>query len=235
MGEPVVVIVETPAGPGRVTMRMPSALDAPSDAGAFPAGGGPGVGRGLLVLGHGAGGQSWSKDVLAVREAAVRAGWAVALVDQPWRVAGRRVADRPPRLDEAWPSLVASARDHAPGGVLVVGGRSAGARVACRTHEQTGADAVLCLSFPLHLPGKPQASRVSELARPVAAGVPVRVVQGARDPFGTPDEVRGELAVTLSREAADGLDLVEVPGTHTLTSPVRVASEVTTWLAALSS
>lgn len=227
--------VETPLGPGRLTLRMPGARPASTASGSEgvqTAGTPPEPVRGLLVLGHGAGGQSWSKDVLAVREAALALGWAVALADQPWRVAGRRVADRPPRLDEAWPALVVAARASAPGGPLVVGGRSAGARVACRTHATFSADAVLCLSFPLHLPGKPAASRAHELAVPLRDGVPVRVIQGVRDPFGTPSEIHAAIAA-LTEHSSD-LDLVEVPGTHTLTSPAKVADATAAWLAHLT-
>ncbi|MGL5862883.1 MAG: alpha/beta family hydrolase, partial [Phycicoccus sp.] len=121
-------LVDTPHGPARVTSSMPDAAP-----------------RGRLVLGHGAGGLRWTLDVLAVRDAAARAGWAVDLVDQPWRVAGRRVGPRPATLDEAWLAVLGAARR--PGNrPLVVGGRSAGARVACRTASTVGASAVVALS-----------------------------------------------------------------------------------------
>ena len=132
---------------------------------------------------------------MAVTEAMTAQGWAVVLVDQPWRLAGRKVATRPPTLDDAWVPIVSSllsGRGALPG-PLVVGGRSAGARVACRTAEQLHADGVLCLAFPLHPPGKPELSRADELRRPIEAGIPTHVIQGARDPFGTPGEVRAEL------------------------------------------
>ena len=138
-----------------------------------------GEGDGLLVLGHGAGGGTRSVDLLAAREAAHAAGFRVALVEQPWRVRGRKVAEPPAKLDVAWLSVLAELT----GSPLVVGGRSAGARVACRTAAQVGADAVLCLAFPLHPPGRPERSRLPELA---AVGVPVLVVQGDRDAFGVP-------------------------------------------------
>jgi len=195
-------LVDTPVGPARVTVT--------------------GAGACLVVLGHGAGGSSWSKDVLAVRDRCQERGWTVALVDQPWRVAGRKVADRPPVLDRAWVPVVDHLRTLLRPEVLVVGGRSAGARVACRTATAVAADAVLCVSFPLHPPGRPASSRADELALPVAAGLPVRVVQGARDPFGTPEEVRSVLP------AADGV--IEVPGTHSLSSPSAVADAITAWI-----
>jgi predicted alpha/beta-hydrolase family hydrolase len=138
-----------------------------------------GAGEGLLVLGHGAGGGVEAVDLLAARDAALALGWRVARVEQPWRVRGRKVAEAPPRLDAAWVEVLAGLA----GQPLVSGGRSAGARVACRTAAQVGADAVLCLAFPLHPPGRPERSRLKELE---AVDVPVLVVQGDRDVFGVP-------------------------------------------------
>ena len=138
-----------------------------------------GEGDGLLVLGHGAGGGTRSVDLLAARAAGHAAGYRVALVEQPWRVRGRKVASPPATLDVGWTAVLAELR----GAPLVVGGRSAGARVACRTAAQVGADAVLCLAFPLHPPGRPERSRLEELT---GVGVPVLVVQGDRDAFGVP-------------------------------------------------
>lgn len=136
-------------------------------------------GRPLLVLGHGAGGGIDAPDLVASASAAASLGWSVALVEQPWRVRGRRIAEAPKRLDAAWLDVLATL-DGTP---LVTGGRSAGARVACRTAAQVGADAVVCLAFPLHPPGRPERSRLPELE---GVGVPVLVVQGSRDPFGVP-------------------------------------------------
>lgn len=138
-----------------------------------------GAGPGLLVLGHGAGGGIDALDLIASRDAALSLGWRVALVEQPWRVRGRKIAEAPPRLDAAWVDVLAGLQ----GSPLVVGGRSAGARVACRTAAIVGADAVLCLAFPLHPPGRPEKSRLPELQ---AVQVPVLVVQGTRDAFGVP-------------------------------------------------
>jgi predicted alpha/beta-hydrolase family hydrolase len=138
-----------------------------------------GSGEGLLVLGHGAGGGIEAPDLLAARNAAHQAGWRVALVEQPWRVRGRKIAEAPAKLDAAWVDVLAGLT----GSPLVVGGRSAGARVACRTAAQVGADGVLCLAFPLHPPGRPEKSRLPELE---AVVVPVLVVQGSRDAFGVP-------------------------------------------------
>jgi predicted alpha/beta-hydrolase family hydrolase len=131
------------------------------------------------VLGHGAGGGLDAVDLLAARDAAHEAGLRVALVEQPWLVRGRKVAEAPPRLDLAWVDVLATLS----GSPLVVGGRSAGARVACRTADEVGADAVLCLAFPVHPPGRPERSRLGELT---AVRVPVLVVQGDRDAFGVP-------------------------------------------------
>lgn len=138
-----------------------------------------GDGDGLLVLGHGAGGGTRSVDLLAARAAALEAGFRVALVEQPWRVKGRKVAEPPAKLDIGWVDVL----EQLHGAPLVVGGRSAGARVACRTAAVVGAHAVLCLAFPLHPPGRPERSRLAELE---SVEVPVLVVQGDRDAFGVP-------------------------------------------------
>jgi uncharacterized protein len=163
-------------------------------------------------------------DLRAATVAAVAAGWVVVLVEQPWRVAGRRVATAPAQLDRAWTAVVEHLRT--TGGVtgrLVLGGRSAGARVACRTATALGADAVLLLAFPLHPPGRPERSRAGELA---AAGVPALVVQGRRDAFGRPDEVT---ALGLA-----GVRVAEVPGDHGLhAEPQAVGRAVGGWLAGL--
>lgn len=199
--------VDTPVGPARVHLTRPA-----------------GEPHGLIVLGHGAGGGIAAADLVAVRAAAAAEGWLVAMVEQPWRVAGRRVAPAPARLDAAWiPVLEALAMLRPPGRPLVVGGRSAGARVACRTADATGADAVLCLAFPLHPPGRPERSRIDELALPVAAGLPVLVVQGRRDAFGT--------AVELAAAAPSGVALTPVDGDHGMAAGADAAGDaVRVWL-----
>jgi uncharacterized protein len=161
--------------------------------------------RGALVLGHGAGGLSWSADLQALTLLTVDR-WLVVLVEQPWRVAGRKVATPPAQLDVAWLSAMASltsGRGALPR-PLVVGGRSAGARVACRTASAVGADAVLALSFPLHPPGKPDRSRAPEALLVTGAGIPLTVIQGERDPFGSPEEVRSALGTPAEVLAARG-------------------------------
>lgn len=155
------------------------------------------AGAPTLVLGHGAGGGVEAPDLQQVAGAAAAEGCAVVLVEQPWRVAGGRIAPRPATLDQAWLAAVGSLR---PRGPLVLGGRSAGARVACRTAGALGAVGVLCLAFPLHPPSRPERSRGSELAE---CPVPTLVVQGERDPFGRPEELR---------TAVRGLRVVPVPG-----------------------
>jgi hypothetical protein len=157
--------IETPVGPGRATVHR--------------------AGRkklGTLVLGHGAGGGIDARDLVALAAALPSRGVSVVLVEQPWRLAGRKVAGPPKQLDAAWIAVLAALR---PAGPLVVGGRSAGARVACRTALTVGADACLALAFPLHPPGRPERSRAAEL---LESGVPTLVVQGERDPFGGPAE-----------------------------------------------
>jgi predicted alpha/beta-hydrolase family hydrolase len=133
--------------------------------------------------------------------ALVEAGWSVARVEQPYRVAGRRAPVPAPRLDEAFSAVVASLRLVVSTGRLVLGGRSSGGRVACRTAKPAGADAVLALAFPLHPPWRPESSRAEELE---AAGVPVLVVQGDRDPFGAPADFPADVRVA------------GVPGDHSL-------------------
>jgi uncharacterized protein len=212
-----VLDVPTPLGPARVHRRPPSGTPV----------------AGTLVLGHGAGGGVQAKDLQAVAASGPAAGWQVLLVEQPWRVAGRRVAPAPDRLDEAWRAVLgALAATPAPyggsapvlRGPVVLGGRSAGARVACRTAREAGARGVCCLAFPLHPPGRPDRSRADELA---GAGVPVLVVQGERDPFGGPGEV--------SALGLPGVEVVGVPGNHGLSASAAAAADaVVGWLARLA-
>lgn len=170
----------------------------------------------LLVLGHGAGGDVDAPDLVAVHDAAVAAGVRVALVTQPYRVAGRRAPAPAGHLDEAWAAVVDHLRDGADTGLpLICGGRSSGARVACRTAPALGAVAVLALAFPLHPPGRPEQSRADELP----ADLPTLVVNGDRDPFGVP--------------AASGRTEVRIrPGDrHDLRrDPSAVAALVVDWL-----
>ncbi len=154
----------------------------------------------MVVLGHGAGGDSSAPVLQAVASALVDAGAAVALVDQPYRVAGRRAPDPAPRLDAALRAVVTHLRRRRGMGTLplVLGGKSSGARVACRTAEGVGASGVLALGFPLHPPRRPERSRAAELA---AVACPVLVVQGERDSFGTPEELAAALGSRPSRGA----------------------------------
>ncbi len=167
--------------------------------------------RAAVVLGHGAGGGVSSPDLVGAADAAHEAGLSVALVEQPYRVAGRRSPAPAAQLDAAWLAVVPQLSSGLP---LIVGGRSLGARVACRTSAELGAVAVLCLAFPLHPPGRPEKSRLPELD---AVEVPVLVVQGERDPFGLPPP-------GPSRE------VITIPGTHSLRSSAAVAAVVSNWL-----
>ncbi len=199
--------VATPLGPARVTVDDPA-----------------GAPLGTLLLGHGAGGGIGAPDLLAATDAAVGIGWRVLRVEQPWRVAGKRVAAAPPRLDEGWTAIHGGVADLLAGPV-VFGGRSAGARVACRTAGPLGAAAVLCLAFPLHPPGKPDKSRAPELT---GVTVPVLVVQGDSDAFGGPAQVQGALGDHPAQ-------VVAVRGDHALKAdPPAVRTAVGTWLAALT-
>ena len=178
--------------------------------------------RAALVLGHGAGGGVTARDLVAVTEVAHSEGFSVALVEQPYRVAGRRSPAPARQLDAAWTAVVEQLLAGELRGLrLVAGGRSMGARVACRTAAATGAVGVLCLAFPLQPPrrsGAPAASRLAELDE---VTVPTLVVQGARDPFGMPP-------------ARALRTVVEVPGDHSLRTDLEaVAAAVRAWLPGL--
>jgi uncharacterized protein len=194
--------LETPHGPARAH------LDGPGDA------------RGALVLGHGAGGGVAAKDLLAAKALALSVGLAVALVEQPYRVAGRRAPTPARHLDTAWEAVVDGLRAQRLGALpLVVGGRSSGARVACRTSRATGAVGVLCLAFPLQPPqGKRPEPRPSRLPELDGVDVDVLVVQGEHDAFGVPPEgVHRQVCV--------------VPGDHSLRRGLGAAGpHVAAWL-----
>ncbi len=184
-----------------------------------------GATRGSLLLTHGAGGGVDATDLAAIAATLPAHGWQVALVEMPWRVAGKKVAPMPPKLDAAWREIVAQVRDDLAERVIF-GGRSAGARVACRLAVELGADGVLALSFPLVPQGKgADTSRIGELVLPVEAGLPVQVVQGARDPFGSPDAVREALRGALGDEAHD-VRVDAAPGTHSFTGGQAIADLV---------
>jgi predicted alpha/beta-hydrolase family hydrolase len=180
--------------------------------------------RGAVVLGHGAGGGVEAPDLVAATAAAASRGFSIALVEQPYRVAGKRSSPRAAQLDEAWIAVIENlAHEELAGLPLVTGGRSAGARVACRTAEATGAAAVLCLAFPLQPPARagkePSPSRQPELD---AVNAPMLIVQGERDRFGMPEPGRNR-------------DVVRVTGDHSLRSdPAAVADAVESWLSKLS-
>jgi uncharacterized protein len=175
--------------------------------------------RAALVLGHGAGGGIAAPDLVAATAAALAAQMSVALVEQPYRVAGRRSPAPAAQLDAAWISAVEQLHEDALSGLaLVTGGRSAGARVACRTAATTGAVGVVCLAFPLRPPGRASApSRLPELD---AVAVPMLVVQGERDPFGIPPPSKLR-------------SVVLVPGNHSLRAATPVTDAVQNWLSRL--
>jgi uncharacterized protein len=175
--------------------------------------------RFFLALTHGAGGSTASPDLLAARDAALGLGGLVARVTQPYQVRGARAPGSPARQDAAWVEIVTALAELAPGVPLVQGGRSNGARVACRTAAAVGARAVIALAFPLRPPGPAAQTRVAELHAARAGGAAVLVVNGERDPFGIP--------------GADDADrVVIVPGeTHSLKGhPAAIGQAVTEWL-----
>lgn len=190
--------IETPRGRARVSLWWPR-----------------GPTRGSLVCGHGAGGLSWSADMLALTSLA-QEGIVVGLVEQPWRVAGRRVAAPPPHLDEAWLAVLRRLR-HGRAALpepIVVGGRSAGARVACRTAKDTEAFGVLALAFPLR-PHRRDGSAGPTRGPELDIEVPLMVVQGRRDAFGSARDVAAELGVGVQvTPTMDRQQVVEVAGAH---------------------
>ena len=197
--------VDTPSGRARVHLH---AVDRP---------------RAGLVLGHGAGGGVEAPDLVAVRDAALGEGVSVGLVEQPYRVAGRRSPASAGQLDAAWLAVVSRLRGRELRGLpLLLGGRSLGARVACRTSGLTDAVAVVCLAFPLQPPHRSgSAPRPSRLAELNGVAVPTLVVQGTRDPFGIPPAGRQR-------------KVVEASGDHSLKGDLpAVAAAVQSWLADL--
>jgi uncharacterized protein len=187
--EPDAVLgVETPHGPARIHLHRTEGS------------------RAALILGHGAGGGAGAKDLVQATAVAKSSGLTVALVEQPYRVAGRRSPAPAHQLDSAWTAVVDELRRSELRGMeLIVGGRSAGARVACRTAGATAAIAVLCLAFPLHPPGRPD--KPSRLAELDAVKLPVLVVQGISDPFGMPPPGRRRKVVQVAGDHALRTDL----------------------------
>jgi predicted alpha/beta-hydrolase family hydrolase len=177
--------VATSLGPARLTVDQASAATA------------------VLWLGHGAGGGIDSRDLVALAATLPQHGITVVRHEQPWRVAGKKVAPRPAALDDGWLETAPLVTELAQGLPLLVGGRSAGARVACRTADAVGAAGVVCLAFPLHPPGRPEKSRQDELLLP---HVPVLVIQGERDRFGSAGSVASATA------GRTGIRVVMVPG-----------------------
>jgi predicted alpha/beta-hydrolase family hydrolase len=190
--------IDTPHGPALAHMHKA----------AEPVGG--------LVLGHGAGGGVGAPDLVAATAVAVSEGFSVALVEQPYLVAGRRSPAPAKQLDAAWTAVVEHLRGGELAGLpLIVGGRSAGARVACRTAAETAAIAVLCLAFPVHAPGRPEKTRLDELD---AVELPTLVVQGDSDPFGMPPP-------------GPNRDVIVVSGNHSLKGDLdAVAAAIRGWL-----
>lgn len=195
--------VPTPVGDARVWLDEPA-----------------GDTHALVVLGHGAGGGVGTADLQALAAALPNHGLAVALVDQPWVVEGRRVAVPPPRLDRAFQAVVPAVRVRVGTDVpLVVGGRSAGARVACRTAVSVKAEGILALAFPLHPPGRPEKSRIDEL---VGGRLPTLVIQGERDPFGSPADLSTAVAVNSAASTAARIEIELIPAAdHSLRVPAR--------------
>jgi predicted alpha/beta-hydrolase family hydrolase len=197
-----VVEIETPHGPARAHVARADGE------------------RAALVIGHGAGGGITAPDIVAAMGAALQTGVSVARIEQPYRVAGRRSVAPAKQLDAAWLAVHAALCTDAgaafSGLPTISGGRSSGARVACRTATETGVAGVLCLAFPLHPPGREDKTRLPEL-EPVK--VPVLIVHGERDPFGMPPAARRR-------------KVIAIPGDHSLRAGItEIAPAVAAWLA----
>jgi uncharacterized protein len=195
------VDIETPHGPGKAHVHFAKGA------------------RAALILGHGAAGGVEARDLVVATQVALDERISVALFEQPYKVAGRRSPAPARQLDAAWTAAVAQLRDGELAGLpLIAGGRSLGARVACRTAEEVGAIAVLCLAFPVHAPGRsgdPKASRIEELD---GVKVPTLVVQGERDPFGMPPP-------------GSNRTVIKVAGDHGLKADLdAVAAAIRGWL-----
>ena len=200
------VVVPTPHGDGRLTVHRARRRSA------------------TLLLSHGAGGGIEARDLQALAHALPRHGFTVALFEQPWRVAGRRLATAPPTLDDG---LAAAVRHLRTTGPVVLGGRSAGARSAARSADALGAVGVLALAFPLHPPGRPEKSRAAELA---ATSAPLLVVQGERDTMGRPDEFPPDVDLAIVPGGDHGLK-VPASGPVTQEEAMEVVVEATLeWL-----
>ena len=203
MNDLAVSLIPTPHGDARAHVARPA--DGPV---------------GLMMLGPGASGGVTAYDLRLATEEALGAGLVVALVEQPYRVAGRRAPAPPAQVDAAWCAVV----EHVHSGELadlplIVGGRSFGGRVACRTASDVGAAGVLCLAFPVHPPGRPEKSRLAELT---SVTVPTLVVQGERDPFGMPDRETLPSNITLAVVSSDHSLKKDAPA---------IRGAITTWLA----
>ncbi|MFB7669482.1 alpha/beta family hydrolase [Kitasatospora sp. NPDC056138] len=208
-------LVATPVGDARISWHRPV-----------------GAARAVLGLGHGTGRGIEAADLAVLAAALPAHGITVALVEQPWKVADEKEAPDPQTLDVGW--MPVAGRLTAEGVPLVVGGRSAGARVACRTAAASGAVAVLAMAFPLHPPGLPEDSRAEEL---LGSGLPTLVVQGEKDPYGGPEEFP---------DLPTGWRLAEVPvADHVFAVPesaplpaaetlALITGTVTAWLADLA-
>ncbi len=193
---PVERLVSTPRGDARIVLRRAKRPIA------------------TLVLTHGAGGGIDAPDLVRLARTLPQQDISVTLVEMPWRLQGKRIAPAPAVIDECFTAVLDTMRMRSP---LVLGGRSAGARSACRIARAAGARGVLALSFPLHPPGKPEKSRLPEL---VGARVPTLVVQGERDPFGTPDEFPSSVDLTVVPAADHSL---KVPASAPLSQAEALA------------
>ena len=200
--EAVVLELQTPHGVGRAHVFRPASEP-----------------RGALVMGHGAGGGVTAGDLVLVTATALDEGITVVLTEQPYRVAGRRSPAPAPQLDVAWAAMLAQLRaDVLDGLAVVTGGRSSGARVACRTSAEGGAVGVLCLAFPLLAPRRRDGTRPSRQNELDAVKLPVLIIQGANDPFGMPPNARNR-------------KVVEVAGDHSLrTDRPAIAAAARAWL-----
>jgi len=195
-----------------------------------------------LILAHGAGASQSSAFMVDFAQGLARRGCHTVTFNFPYMEQGRRLPDRAPTLEACFRDVIATIRARADlaAGSLVIGGKSMGGRIASHLASQGVAQlaGVVALGYPLHPPGRPDRPRAAHLAR---IRQPILVVQGSRDAFGTPEELRSTLEPL---GAAATLHIVE-GGDHSFKVPKRgptgqqgvfeqVQDEIARWIGRLS-
>lgn len=176
--------------------------------------------RALFVFAHGAGAGQHHPFMAGVSKALAARGIDVVTFDFPYKRLQKSAPDRPPVLEQSFREVVAAARRWSKADRLFIGGKSMGGRIATHLAAQglESLSGVVCFGYPLHPPGKPQQLRIEHLP---SIEVPMLVIQGERDAFGTPDELRPHLDAMKAE-----VHLHVIPrGDHSLTVRSRPAAE----------